>query len=163
MTVTPNMVKELLYSQMPGADQTSHHANIPLWWFEYTWHIECGTVRRYGLVRGCVPLPGWALKLWPVWKSQFSHGCGQIKIQNIQVVLCHACWEGTVLCFKTSGTYYIGALHLLDCNKTISLNISSLPLCPTATKPLIFVILWYIMVYLPAAKEFVHRCFSFLN
>ena len=62
---------------------------------------------------------------------------------------------GKVLC--------IGALHLLDCNKTISLNISSLPLCPTATKPLIFVILWYIMVYLPAAKEFVHRCFSFLN
>ena len=37
---------------------------------------------------------------------------------------------GMANCFKTSGTCSVGTLSPLDCNKTISLDISSLPQCP---------------------------------
>jgi hypothetical protein len=34
-----------------------------MWWFEYTWPIESGTVRRCVLVGGSVSLWGWALEV----------------------------------------------------------------------------------------------------
>ena len=41
-----------------------------VWWFKYAWPIRNGTV-RCGLVGGSVSPLEWALKLCPVWKSQF--------------------------------------------------------------------------------------------
>jgi hypothetical protein len=38
---------------------------------------------------------------------------------------------GVANCFKTSGTHSVGTLSSLDCNKTITLDTSSLPQCPT--------------------------------
>jgi hypothetical protein len=38
---------------------------------------------------------------------------------------------GVASCFKTSGTHSVGTLSSLDCNKTISLDTTSLPKCPT--------------------------------
>ena len=37
---------------------------------------------------------------------------------------------GVANCFKTSGTRSVGTLSSLDCNRTITLDISSLPQCP---------------------------------
>jgi hypothetical protein len=35
-----------------------------LWWFEYAWPIESGTVRRCGLAGGIVSLWRWALEVY---------------------------------------------------------------------------------------------------
>jgi hypothetical protein len=48
------------------------------------------------LEEASVSLWGWALKLCPVQKSQFSPGCSQIKILNSQLLLCHACLEAAM-------------------------------------------------------------------
>jgi hypothetical protein len=69
-----------------------------MWWFEYSWSIGNGTVRRCGLVRGSVSLWGWALK------NHFSSGCCQIKMQNSQFLLHHA----------YLGCCYVPALMIID-------------------------------------------------
>jgi hypothetical protein len=40
-------------------------ALCPVWWFEYAWSIESGTIRRYGLVGVGGLLWWWALRLKP--------------------------------------------------------------------------------------------------
>ena len=63
----------------------SHHT---LWWFEYAWPRGCGTIRGCGL--------GGIMSLWAWPSSQSSIGL-QMKMQNSQHLLHHACLDAAML------------------------------------------------------------------
>jgi hypothetical protein len=54
---------------------------------------------------------------------------------------------GVANCFKTSRTHSVGTLSSLDCNKTITLDISSLPQCLQSRTHQFSVALRYIIAY----------------
>ena len=122
------MKANLEYSILPQYLQCCDCRCIPhlVWWFEYTWPISNGYVGRYGLVRGSVSFVGVGSEAPRSMEGSVSPGCSQIKMQNSQLLLHHAClmartsYSSSCLCLPSQlkvcicCTRLLGILNLLS-------------------------------------------------